>query len=71
MKGIVAREMRLFLAAPINLGLALVTPAMYGLLFSMSLSNAIPVVSYESTTEGIMTAELFPYSVALLRGAEG
>jgi len=49
-KGIVIREIRLFLAAPINLGITLLTPILYGFLFSLSLSNALPVVSYQSNT---------------------
>ncbi|MCL4424503.1 MAG: ABC transporter permease [Firmicutes bacterium] len=50
MKGIIIREIRLFVAAPINLGVTLLTPILYGFLFAASLSNALPVVSYQSTT---------------------
>lgn len=47
MKGLLLREVYVLLTAPINLALALVTPLLYGLMFSTSMAAAVPTIGYQ------------------------
>ena len=44
MRGIMIRELRLFLNTPVNVGLSVLTPLLYGFLFAASLSGSIEAV---------------------------
>ncbi|MHB8927846.1 MAG: ABC transporter permease [Bacillota bacterium] len=46
MKGLIVREARIFLNAPLNLVVTLVTPLLYAFLFAESLSGTLPAVTY-------------------------
>ncbi|MCL4424505.1 MAG: hypothetical protein M1299_01125 [Firmicutes bacterium] len=50
MKGIIIREIRLFVAAPTNLGVTLLTPLLYGFLFAASLICRNPSALWRKST---------------------